>query len=205
MYFGNGLIEIEVLSLRQIGTDMRINTDDLEPQEMVEYRYNKSDLMRVAEMRTSYIGKMRGDKEHPDFIDRMSLTEGESFLSEDMLKEAIVKVHEWLKAFTKGMPSPYGIQILLDSDEGLEVVYFKLQPKSWWDRSVYSSVENYIKEAVIEYVIYKWFEYTNAEEAQAHYDKYETDAHEAQLGMNAENGVLERRFNTPFNTVFSRK
>jgi hypothetical protein len=199
------LFNLQVLSLRQIRNVMRVNTADLEPQEPIEYRYKKDDLMKAAEMRTSYIGKMRGDKEHPDFIDRMSLTEGESFLSDDMLKEAMVKVHEWLVAFTKGIEEPYGIKTLLDSEEGVQVVFFNLQPKNWWNRAVYGSVENYIKEALIEYIIYKWFEYVNAEEAQAHYDKYEDNAHEAQLGMNAENGTLERRFNTPFNTIFESK
>lgn len=198
MYFGKNFIQSDVLSLRQIGKAMRTSIDNLEQQESVVFSYPKADLMKVVEARTSVIGKMRGDKEHPDFINRMSLTQGESFLSGDMLLDAIVHVREWLMAFMKSENEMFGI----DNDGK---VFFIVKPKSWWARNEYSSVEMNIKEALIEFIIYKWFEYVNMEESQLHFAKYEEYAHRAQIGMNTENGTLERRYNTPFNTIFRGK
>lgn len=167
----------------------------LEQQEPAVFSYPKSDILLEAEKRSSYFGKMRADKEHEDFIDRMSLTDGESFLSDEMLDDAIEQTYEWLQAFGRDVEEPYGI-----TTDGN--VQFTLQPRTWWDRNAFTRVERYIKEALVNYILWKWFEYVNPQEAQPFFDKFEDYAHKAQLGMNAENGTLERRFNTPFNTMF---
>lgn len=181
--------------MRQISDVMRIPLDSLEQQEPVVYLYEKSDIMQAVEAKTSYTGMMRGNKDVPTNTDRMSLTEGESFLSDDMLLDAIVHVHEWLQAFSRDIEHPFG----LGKDDK---VFFVLQPRSWWARNEYSSVEMNIKNALLEYIIYAWFEIVNPEEAMMHYAKYEDFAYKAQMGMNKSKGVLERRHNTPFNTIF---
>lgn len=186
---------IKRLSLRQIYDAMRTPLDNLEPQEPVLFTYKKADIMQAIEAKTSYIGKMRGDKDNPDYIQRMSLTEGESFLSDDMLLNAIVRVHDWLQAFSRDIVHAYGL-------DKYDNVFFVLQPKDWWARNEYSSVEMNIKNALIEYVIYEWFETVNPNEAELHFTKYEDFAHAAQMGMNVSKGTLERRVNTPFNTIF---
>jgi hypothetical protein len=177
---------------------MRIPLDDLVPQDAIVYTYDKADIMQVVEAKTSLIGKYRGDKNNPDYIERMSLTEGESFVSDDMLLDAIAHVHEWLNAFSRGLMHAYGLD---DKDN----IFFILQPKDWWARNEYATVEQHIKNALVEYIIYQWFEITNQEEAAAHLAKYEDYAHSAQLGMNVSEGTLERRHNTPFNTIFGRR
>jgi len=181
--------------LQQNNKSMREPLDNLMPQDAVLYIYPKKDIMQVVEAKTSFIGKMRGDKENPDFITRMSLTEGESFLSDDMLLDAIAHVHEWLGAFSRGLSHPYG----LDANDN---VFFVVQPKDWWARNEFSTVEMHIKNALVEYIIYQWFETVNPAEAEAHFLKYEDYAHSAQLGMNVSEGTLERRHNTPFNTIY---
>lgn len=184
--------------MRQIIKVMRIPLDDLVPQDAIVYTYEKADIMQVVEAKTSLIGKYRGDKNNPDFIERMSLTEGESFVSDDMLLDAIAHVHEWLGAFSRGLMHAYGLD---DKDN----IFFILQPKDWWARNEYATVEQHIKNALVEYIIYQWFEIANPEEAAAHYTKYEDYAHSAQLGMNVSEGTLERRHNTPFNTIYDRR
>ena len=181
----------------------RINTADLEPQEPAVFSFLKDDILLEATKRSSYIGKMRGDKDHTDFIDRMSLTEGESFLSDEMLADAIEQTYEWVQAFGRGVENPYGV--VTDGTTGAVSIVFNLQPRAWWDRAAFGRVERYLKEAIINYILWRWFEFTNAEEAPVYLDKYEDYAHKAQLGMNAESAILERRFNTPFNTIFERK
>lgn len=183
--------------MRQISDVMRTPLDSLEQQENVIFLYPKADIMQAVEAKTSYTGKMREDKNNPNFIDRMSLTEGESFLSDDMLLDAIVHVHEWLQAFSRDIQTPYG----LDEEDK---VFFVLQPRSWWARNEFSSVEMNIKNALLEYIIYSWFEMVNPEESVLHYTKYEEYARRAQMGMNTAKGVLERRHNTPFNTIYQK-
>lgn len=151
--------------------------------------------MQAAEYKTTMIGQMRGDKNNPDFRERMALTEGESFLSDDFLLDAIAQVHEYLQAFSRDIETPHG----LDEEDN---VFFVLQPKDWWARNQYSNVEMNIKNALIEYIISQWFETVNPEEAAAHYAKFEDYAYKAQMGMNVSKGSLERRFNTPFNTLY---
>lgn len=173
---------------------MRTNISDLEQQEPAIFSYSKADILLEITKRSSYLGKMRGDEKHVDFIDRMSLTDGESFLSEEMLSDAIEQTYEWLQAFGKDVETPIVVS-------GGNIV-ITLQPRRWWDRTAFSRVERYIKEAIIAFVLWKWYEYTNPEEAPTFFAKFEDYAQKAQLGMNAEKGVLERRFNTPFNTIF---
>lgn len=151
--------------------------------------------MQAVEARTSYVGKMRATKDSPDSIERMALTEGESFLSDDFLLDAIVHVHEYLQAFSRSIETPHG----LDEDDN---VFFVLQPKEWWARNQFSNVEMNIKSALVEYIIAQWFETVNPEEAAVHLNKFDDYARKAQLGMNASTGTLERRHNTPFNTIF---
>lgn len=151
--------------------------------------------MQAIEFKTSLIGKNRGDKDNPDYINRMALTEGESFVSDYMLLDAIVHVHEWLQAFCRDIQQPYGI----DKDDN---VFFVVQPKDWWANNEYPSVELNIKNALVEYVIYSWFEIVNAGEAAAHLEKAEAYGRAAMLGMNTPAGTLERRMNTPFNTIY---
>ena len=151
--------------------------------------------MQAVEARTTMIGQMRSDKNNPDHRERMSLTEGESFLSDDYLLDAIAQVHEYLQAFSRDINTPHG----LDKDDN---VFFVLQPKDWWARNQYSNVEMNIKFALIEYIISQWFETVNPDEAAIHMTKFDDYAHKAQMGMNVSKGSLERRFNTPFNTIF---
>ena len=171
-------------------TNIMAETEIIEP---VVFSYLKSDIMLGVNQRSSYIGKMRGDKEHVDFIDRMSLTDGESFLSDDMLADAIEQVYEWVQAFGRNMEDTH----VLTADGH---IIFTLQPKEWWDRAAFSSVERYLKEALINYILYRWFEFTNTDEASTYFDKYEDYAHKAQLGMNAEGTKLHRRFNNAIGT-----
>lgn len=180
---------------------MRIQLDNLEQQEQAIFAYNVEDIKLEITKRSSYLGKMRGDKEHADFITRMSLTEGESFLSDEMLEDAIHEVYEWLQAFGRDVEIPY--EVKTDTVTGKDKVIFTLQPRNWWDRAAFGRVERYIKEALINYVLYRWLEMVKPDEAELYYKKYEDYAHNAQMGMNAENGNLERRFNTPFNTIYS--
>ena len=161
--------------------------------EPVVFSYLKSDLMTETTKRSSYIGKMRGDKEHPDFIDRMSLTEGESFLSDEMLADAIEQVYEWVQAFGRGVENSH-----VQTADGK--VVFTLLPREWWDRQAYTAVDRYIKEAIINYILYRWFEYTNTDEAPNYFEKYEDYARKAQLGMNAEGTKLHTRFNNAIGT-----
>lgn len=66
-------------------------------------------LQRKVEMHTSRVGMNRGDESSPHFLERYSLTDGEQFLFEDYLREAVGKVYYWIKAFGKNVDRAYGI------------------------------------------------------------------------------------------------
>lgn len=167
-----------------------IETEYIEP---VIFSYPASAIKNEAYKRSSYLGKMRGDKEHEDFINRMSLTEGESFLSDDMLADAIEQTYEWVQAFGRNIEESHVM-----TQEGN--IVFTLQPRVWWDRQAFSTVERYLKEALINYVLYRWYEYTNIQEAPLYLAKFEDYAYKAQLGMNAEGTKLHKRFNNSIGT-----
>lgn len=62
-------------------------------------------LKRKVEMHTSRIGMSRKDEDSPYLTDKYSLTEGENFLFEDYLKEAVGKTYNWIKAFGRTLPN----------------------------------------------------------------------------------------------------
>lgn len=160
--------------------------------ELAVFSYPVSDILKEAEKRTSYFGKMRGDKENANFIDRMSLTSGEGFLSSEFVADAVEQVYEWLAAFGRGVENAHTVEN--------DTITYNLQPREWWDRNAFSGVERNIKEALVNFIIYRWFEYVNPAESEAFFNKFEDYAHKAQLGMNAEGTKLHRRVNEPTGT-----
>jgi hypothetical protein len=74
-------------------------------------------------------------------------------------------------------------------------VIFILERTDHMDLNLISSIDRDIKEALINYIIYKWFEYTNAEEADKFYLKFDYHGQKAQIGMNSETKIVQRKYN----------
>ena len=74
-------------------------------------------------------------------------------------------------------------------------VIFILERTDHMDLNLISSIDRNIKEALINYIIYKWFEYTNVEEADKFYLKFDDYGHKAQIGMNSETKIVQRKYN----------
>lgn len=168
--------------------------EELEKPAPIQFTYLESDILKEVEKRTSYLGKMRETEKNANLIDRMSLTAGESFLAKEFLEDAREQVYDWLRAFGRDIEDACKVE------DGTIII--TLQPAEWWDSNAKSRADRYIKEALVNFVIYRWFEYVDTAESQAFFDKYENYAHEAQLAMNAEKTLVQRRFNTPYNTIF---
>lgn len=66
-------------------------------------------LKEEVEKRTSYLGKMRGTQTEPHLLDRLSLTDGESFLTDEFLDEAAVETYDWIKAFGRNVSNAYKV------------------------------------------------------------------------------------------------
>ena len=66
-------------------------------------------LKKEVEKRTSYMGKMRGTEESPNLLDRLALTEGESFLTDEYLDEAAAETYDWVKAFGRNVRNAYRV------------------------------------------------------------------------------------------------
>lgn len=74
-------------------------------------------------------------------------------------------------------------------------VIFILERTDHMDLNLISSIDRNIKEALINYIIYKWFEYTNVEEADKFYLKFDYHGQKAQIGMNSETKIVQRTYN----------
>ncbi len=74
-------------------------------------------------------------------------------------------------------------------------VMFVLERHEHFDNNQLSSVDRNIKEALVNYIIYRWFEYTNAPESSVFFDKFENYAQQAKIGMDSEKFILQRRYN----------
>lgn len=66
-------------------------------------------LKEEVEKRTSYLGKMRGTQTETHLLDRLSLTDGESFLTDEFLDEAAVETYDWIKAFGRNISNAYKV------------------------------------------------------------------------------------------------
>ena len=85
-------------------------------------------LQEKVEKHTSVLGKHRSGEGSPHLLDRYSLTEGEGFLFDDYLKEAVVKTYHWMKAFGRNLKDGYRIygdgslvQVRADNGIGITV------------------------------------------------------------------------------------
>jgi hypothetical protein len=63
------------------------------------------------------------------------------------------------------------------------------------DMNLMSSIDRNIKEALVNYIIWRWFEYTNTGEADRFYLKFESYASEAKNGMDSERRIMKRTYN----------
>ena len=66
-------------------------------------------IKQLVEQRTSFLVKMRGGEAEPHLLDRLSLTEGESFLSNEYLEEAAAETYDWIKAFGRNVSDAYHV------------------------------------------------------------------------------------------------
>ncbi len=72
-------------------------------------------------------------------------------------------------------------------------IVMKVELPDWQDRNMLPAIERNLKEALANYIIYRWFEIVNPKEADAYYVKFEEKAHQAQLGLNTEKRTLQRK------------
>ena len=54
------------------------------------------------------------------------------------------------------------------------------------------SVKRNLKESLVDYIIYRWFETVNPKEADDYKEKADDKGHKAQLGLNTEKTILQR-------------
>ncbi|MBR1525077.1 MAG: hypothetical protein IJ640_00255 [Prevotella sp.] len=72
-------------------------------------------------------------------------------------------------------------------------IVMKVELAEWQDRNVLPVVETYLREALVNYIIYRWFETANPKESEVFHNKWEDRAHKAQLGLNTERRILQRK------------
>lgn len=82
----------------------------------------------------------------------------------------------------------------LQTIDARDSVAFVLKRTRVFDNNLIAQIDRSIKEAIINHIIYQWFEYVNNEEAANFYAKFEISAQKAQLGMNSEKHILQRRY-----------
>lgn len=76
-----------------------------------------------------------------------------------------------------------------------ENIIYRLELPDWNDENMMMRVRNNLREALVNYIMWRWFETTLPTEANVYYEKWEIHAHNAQLGLNAEKKLLNRRYN----------
>ena len=74
-------------------------------------------------------------------------------------------------------------------------IVFILENSCNMDMNLMSSIDRNIKEALVNYIIWRWFEYTNPQEADRFYVKFEAYASEAKNGMDSEREIMQRTYN----------
>ena len=90
--------------------------------------------------------------------------------------------------------SDSGLIIAEETDVDVrDSIIFRVELPDWQDRNMLPAVQNHLQEAIVNYIIWRWFETVNPREADIYHDKWEAKAHEAQLGLNAEKHVLQRK------------
>lgn len=81
---------------------------------------------------------------------------------------------------------------LLDGDVRNSIV-MRVELPDWNDNNMLPAVQNHLQEAIVNYIIWRWFETVNPREANLYHEKWEEKAHKAQLGLNAEKRILQRK------------
>jgi hypothetical protein len=83
--------------------------------------------------------------------------------------------------------------VKLDYDPRGSVTYI-LERKENFDEHAVPSIHRALKEAMVNHIIYQWFEYVNAPEAERFYLKYDEAGQKAQVGMNARTKDVQRKY-----------
>ena len=83
--------------------------------------------------------------------------------------------------------------ILLGGDWKNSIVY-RLNIPCWQDDGMYMTVDNRIKEALVSYIIWRWFETVLPKEADIYEKKWKAKAYDIQMGLNSERKILRRKY-----------
>ena len=86
---------------------------------------------------------------------------------------------------------PLWVEEWLEEDFRNSIV-FRVELPDWSDENMLPSVQRNLKEALVDYILYKWLEVVYPKEADTYYEHFEDKAHKAQLGLNTEKRVLQR-------------
>lgn len=79
------------------------------------------------------------------------------------------------------------------TDDIRDSIVYRVELPEWQDRNMLPAAEDSLWWALTYYIMYKWFENVNPKEANDYLDKWEKKAHEAQLYLNRENKILQRK------------
>lgn len=84
---------------------------------------------------------------------------------------------------------------LLEDDYRNKVIY-KLDCPDWQDSSMYKVVDNRLREALVNYILYRWFEMVYPDESEKYFNQWEKKSHDAQMALNREHTILKRAYKT---------
>lgn len=75
-------------------------------------------------------------------------------------------------------------------------VVFMLECCEYFDENKVFSIDRNIKEAIINYILFRWYEFVLPTEYQNYYLKFEDYAYKAKVGMNSTVKLIQRKHNT---------
>lgn len=110
----------------------------------------------------------------------------------DFGDESVFDVYQTNVNCTTANWKDYSCKLAIDPRDK---IVFILENSCNMDMNLMSSIDRNIKEALVNYIIWRWFEYTNPQEADRFYVKFEAYASEAKNGMDSEREIMQRTYN----------
>lgn len=152
----------------------------------LQFTFTDADILKEVTKRTSFLGKSRGTEQQAHLLDRLSLTEGESFLFDEFMDDAITEVYDWIKAFGRG------INNACTHNNGTLV--FTVYKTDHFDENMTYLINRNLFSAIVNYIIFRWLEYVFPAEAKVFFDKFEENAQSAKNGLDCEDHTIVRPY-----------
>lgn len=169
-----------------------------EEENVLVFYCTKDYLMSEAHKRTSYIGRVRRNEEKSSLMEQVTFTADDEDLADSFLRESQGYVFEKLQNYTHGLENCCVFDTVTytenDTEHNAPMFLYKINHMEWFNDNATMMLDTAISEAMIAFLMFKWFLGALPSEAQFYYEEFERQLKNITQRVNTQKQPVRRKY-----------